>query len=247
VSPSFLYSLFVALGIGTALLIRQAESRRLGYLGHPGYRHVGAGCLIGGALGSKLGMALFLPVADLHKLVESATNFDFGGKTILGAIAGGYLGGEVAKKVVGVRFSTGDALAIALPVGQAIGRLGCFFGGCCYGTETSLPWAVFAHGARRHPVQLYEMGICLATAAVLWCTRRRPARPGWRFRSYLIVYALTRTVLEEFRGDSRHDVWPMTPAQAFCLSAIAGLLLLFWLDRRCEVAPQVSELKTQGV
>lgn len=244
-SAPFLYSLFVGLGIAVALLIRRSESQRLGYAAEPGFRYVGAGCLIGAALGSKLGMALYLPLADVQRLFLAGAHLDFGGKSILGAIAGGYLGGELAKHWAGVRFSTGDALAVALPVGQAIGRVGCFFGGCCYGKETSVPWAVFSQGALRHPAPLYESAICLAIAAWLWSTREKPTRPGWRFRYYLIAYAAVRMILEEFRGDAVRGPWPITPTQAFCLLAIVALSLSLWLGRK--MSPQVAELETQRV
>jgi prolipoprotein diacylglyceryltransferase len=245
VTPALLYSVFVTLGVGVSLVIRRRESRRLGYARHPGYGYVGAGCLIGGAIGSKLGMALYLPLADLHTLWDAAGAFDFSGKTILGALAGGYAGGEIAKRLAGVRFSTGDALAVAIPAGHAVGRLGCLFGGCCYGTETNLPWAIHAHGALRHPLPLYEMGICLAIAAALWTVRRKPRPPGWLFRFYLIAYASARVVLEPYRGDVSLTLTPPTPAQLLCLAAITVLLVSLWLGR--EKAPQVAELQGERV
>jgi phosphatidylglycerol:prolipoprotein diacylglycerol transferase len=244
-SSGLLYGVFVAAGILVAFLIRRAESLRLGYAAAPGYGSVGAGCLMGGALGSKLGMLLYIPAADLHKLAAAAGGFDFSGKTILGALAGGYLGGEIAKKLAGVRFSTGDALAVAIPAGQAVGRLGCFFGGCCYGRETAVPWAIRSHGAWRHPLPFYEAGVCLLIAAILWW-RREKARPaGWLFRYYLIAYAAARIVLEPLRGDVVLGPWPLMPAQIFCLAAI--VVLLFSLRAGREAAPEVSELERERV
>ncbi len=109
------YGLCVSMGVVAALVIRRSENKRLGYDRHPRYALVGLGCLLGAVLGSKIGM-----------LLTEAAHFSFAGKTILGALAGGYVLGELTKWLVGIRFSTGDALAVALPVGQAFGRLGCF-------------------------------------------------------------------------------------------------------------------------
>ncbi|HLJ53705.1 MAG TPA: prolipoprotein diacylglyceryl transferase family protein, partial [Chthonomonadaceae bacterium] len=73
------------------------------------------------------------------------------GKSIVAGIAGGYLSVAVAKRVMGIRRPLGDLFAVALAAGEAVGRWGCFFAGCCYGRPTSLPWAVWQHGAWRHP------------------------------------------------------------------------------------------------
>lgn len=69
--------------------------------------------------------------------------------------------------------STLDSLALALPLGQSIGRLGCFIAGCCYGRPTNLPWGVtFTHPeslsilGKVHPTQLYESLLVLGALCV---------------------------------------------------------------------------------
>jgi phosphatidylglycerol:prolipoprotein diacylglycerol transferase len=99
------------------------------------------------------------------------------GKTILGGFAGGYLAVVLVKRHLGVRRPTGDLFAVAFCVGEAIGRIGCFIGGCCYGKVASLAWAVEDHGAWRHPTQLYLSLAALATLAALLLIERRRALP----------------------------------------------------------------------
>ena len=66
------------------------------------------------------------------------------GKTIEGGILGGWIAVELAKRTLGVKRSTGDLFALAIPAGEAIGRIACFIGGCCYGkVATGIAWAVY--------------------------------------------------------------------------------------------------------
>jgi phosphatidylglycerol:prolipoprotein diacylglycerol transferase len=226
-SPAVLYGAFVAFGAVVALVVRRREAARLGYTAHPGYRFVGVGCLVGAVIGAKLGMLFYLPLDDMPRLWAEAESLRFDGKTIVGALAGGYLFGEITKKLAGVKFSTGDALAVALPLGQAIGRIGCFFGGCCYGTTCSLPWGVPNHGAMRHPVVLYEAGLDFALAMTLFAIRETARPPGHLFRYYLIGYGVIRFGLETLRGEPQRTLGPLSFTQAFCLLAIALLALSF--------------------
>ena len=70
-----------------------------------------------------------------------------GGKTIVGALIGGLITVEIAKRYIGIQQSTGDLYAIPLALGIAIGRIGCFLTGLpdnTYGTATNLPWGIIS-------------------------------------------------------------------------------------------------------
>lgn len=224
--------MFVGVGFFAAFLVKRAEDKRLGYRRSPGYRGVMVGALVGAVIGSKLGMLLYLSWDAWLEMMSSTLALRVGGKTILGAIAGGYLGVEIAKKAVGIRHSTGDAYALALPVGQAFGRLGCFFTGCCGG----VPFAEAgsgggAFGLTTHPVQLYEAAGLVALTAVLFMTRRRTLVAGQLFRGFLVGFALLRFFLDFFRGDARLFISGqpgvgLSYVQVFCgLAAIVFLVL----------------------
>lgn len=231
------YTVFVAMAFVVAYAVRKMEARRLGLAPMPGYAWVGVGCLLGAVAGAKLGLLLFVPAEQFASVLGAGGDLDFSGKTVLGALAGGYMGVEVAKKVVGIRVSTGDSFAVAVPLGQAVGRLGCLFNGCCYGTPTQLPWGVQMAGAVRHPVQLYEAGLDLALAALLWGWRGRRWPQGHLFRRYLVGYACIRLVAEHWRGDPTVMAGPLTLAQWFCLAvAVVFAALIVRGERR--VSPQ---------
>ncbi|MDP2314213.1 MAG: prolipoprotein diacylglyceryl transferase [Pseudomonadota bacterium] len=216
------YAVLVSIGIVLAAWVRRREVARLGYDRTPGHPFIGFAALLGGLFGSKLGMVLFVPPDELMRLGLAALDFDFTGKTVVGGIAGGYLGVELAKKVVGVRHSTGDAFAVALPLAQGVGRIGCFLHGCCVGAETHGPLGIVIAGVPRHPAQLYETVLDFALAAGIWSIRARPRPAGHLFKLTLVGYATIRFALEPRRGDTGWMVGPLTAVQVVCALAIVG-------------------------
>jgi phosphatidylglycerol:prolipoprotein diacylglycerol transferase len=106
---------------------------------------------------------------------------------------------------------TMDIMAPSIAFGQFVGRIGCFFAGCCYGKTCDLPWAVtFTHpeslapkGVPLHPTQLYSSLNSLLIFFVLVWLRRIKRFEGQIFWVYVLLYAVTRSILEHFRGDER--------------------------------------------
>ncbi|MBX2798868.1 MAG: prolipoprotein diacylglyceryl transferase [Myxococcales bacterium] len=226
------YALAVVASFVVASWVRRREVQRLGYDAHPSHPWVGIGGLLGGIVGAKLGLVLFAEPGTVAEVLAGILSLDFTGKTILGGIAGGYIGVELAKSAVGIRFSTGDGFALALPIGQAIGRLGCMGHGCCYGTPFEGAGALFLHGAWRHPTPLYEAGLDVLLAALLFGLRRRTTAPGQLFRLYLIGYAAIRFALDPLRADGSLALGPLSAVQWFCAAVIVGFGLALWTGRR---------------
>jgi len=94
-----------------------------------------------------------------------------------------------------------DIASIGLMLGLAIGRIGCFCAGCCYGIEASksLPWAVYYKNALRHPTQLYDMANALFVFGVVHKLKTRRLFDGALFLSNLILYSFFRVIIEFFR------------------------------------------------
>lgn len=200
-SPVALHTVFEALAYAAGFRTFLWTQHRLA----PGaFRHsdhlawVGVGAIVGAAIGAKLSFWIddplhaFARFPDLRHLLE--------GKSIVGALLGGVLGVEWAKKVARVETATGDAFVLPLTLGMCIGRVGCFLAGLgdhTYGTPTSLPWGVdFGDGIPRHPTQLYEIAFLLAQYAVIHGRRHVFARPGDRFRAFMAGYLLFRLLVE---------------------------------------------------
>ena len=207
------YAVFVSLSFAVAWRVRKAELARLGHRRWPGYQWVLVGALMGAIVGAKLGMLMFEPTLRIERMLS----LDFTGKTVVGGLIGGYIGVEVAKKQVGITESTGDAFAVAIPLAQAMGRVGCLLNGCCYGTPSDAPWSLPLGEVSRHPTQLYESALLLALAAWLWSIRLQPRPNGHLFRRYLVGYALIRFGLEFLRGDPSVHWGPVSIVQVVCL------------------------------
>lgn len=141
------------------------------------------------------------------------------GKTVLGAIAGGYLAVFLTKRALGLRRSTGDLFAVAISAGEAVGRWGCFFGGCCYGKPATIPWAIWQHSAHRHPTQAYlSLANLLILIVLLYVERRKPPE-NTLFYLQGVLYCIARFVIEFYR--ETHTVAGMlTAAQWACLGGL---------------------------
>lgn len=160
------------------------------------------------------------------------------GKTVLGGIAGGYVSVLLYKRCLGLRRPTGDLFAVAVSAGEVVGRWGCFFGGCCYGNACALPWAVYQHGAWRHPTQLYLSGANALILVALWrFDKTRPPENGlWYLQG--VLYCAARFVIEFFRAGPP-PAWGLTGAQWACVVGFAffSIRLLRLLRPSQIVAP----------
>lgn len=124
------------------------------------------------------------------------------GKSILGALLGGYLAVEIAKKVIGYRQATGDYFAIVAPLGILFGRVGCLLHGCCLGKECEPAWWTMrdSFGIDRWPAVPVEMAFnALALAGALTLTKLGLLK-GQHFHLYLMSYGLFRFFHEWMRA-----------------------------------------------
>lgn len=160
-------------------------------------------------------------------------------------IPGGIIAGSVAAVLMTRRLGVdwrrvGDAVAPALPVAQAIGRLGNWFNQEVFGRPTSLPWTLridvanrpsgYAKFATFHPTFLYEGLWNLGLAGFIMVASRRVAlRPGRWFAVYITGYGLGRLWVEGLRIDRASLVLGIRVNVWMSLAAIAGgLVWLFW-------------------
>jgi len=180
------------------------------------------GCIFGALIGSKLLNIAEMPLEYWEHRGELA--FWIEGKTIVGGLLGGWIGVEIAKKKVGITYSTGDAYVFPLIVGTVVGRIGCFLSGLedkTYGTATGLPWGIdFGDGITRHPTQLYEIAFMLAIGIYLLLRARRPYPNGYLFRLFIFSYLLFRFMVEFIKP--RFDPW--LGLSAIQIAALAGAL-----------------------
>lgn len=150
-----------------------------------------------------------------------------------------------------------DAFAPAIALGQAIGRLGCFAAGCCWGTACGYPWAVTfpseSHvvtgvpaGVPLHPVQLYESALVFAVFVALMALRARRAFTGQVVLAYLVLYSAVRFTLEFWRDDPRGNVLGLTAATGLSTSQMiavgcAAAAVAVWFVRRRDARGREGE------
>jgi len=129
-----------------------------------------------------------------------------------------------------------DALAPSVALGYFFGRIGCLLNGCCYGRACDLPWAIhfppehatYPNGV--HPTQIYDSLLNLVLYLALAWLYRRKKFDGQIFALYLMCYALTRSLVEMFRGDydAAHRHSGLTPAHLVSIGIFATGAVLFW-------------------
>jgi len=206
-------AILAAAWLGTAELKRRGENPDTGW-----------SMLLWAALGGVIGARLYHVIHEWSNIYSKdpmlALQVWNGGLGIPGAVAGGALAVFVYTRIK--RLPTArwlDIFFLALPLGQAVGRLGNFVNQELYGRPTTLPWGIPIDAAHRvpewvnltlypvdttrfHPLFAYEALLSLLTVgAMIWISRRFAARlyDGDMVLIYLVCYGVVRSYLETFR------------------------------------------------
>jgi phosphatidylglycerol:prolipoprotein diacylglycerol transferase len=203
------------------------------------------GAFIGGHL---LYAAVSLPaVVSAMSSVSSFRDFvaklqyAFGGSIFYGGLAGGIAAGALYLRGTGRGFQEySDMATPSIPLFHAFGRLGCFLGGCCYGTVSSVGF-VFrralvesANNVRRLPVQLIESAFLFLLCAILYRIYKTGAARGRLIYIYLCSYGIFRFIIEFWRGDEYRGVyfglstsqWISVFVLIFCAIKLFGYYIL---------------------
>ena len=122
----------------------------------------------------------------------------------------------------------------ALGMGHAVGRLGCFLSGCCFGTVCNLPWATYLHGQYRHPVPLYEAIFLIFLSGVIYKFLKKNVVSWDIIGFYFVVYAGGRFVLEFFRDDWSRGMysWDLSFSQFVSMGMVVSGMLIFIFRKR---------------
>ena len=240
------YGLLVAIAFLAALWVAGRLAAKAG-LHKETVLNLGIYCALAGIVGAKLLMIVLDPTVrgnwrEIFSLSTlQAAGIFYGGFVAALATAFAYMwrNGLPALK-------TADAFAPGLALGHAIGRLGCFSAGCCWGVPTHLPWAVtFTNpranelvgvplGVPLHPTQLYESLGELIIFAALYLGFLRPHRDGSIVSLYLVLYGLLRFGVEFVRFHDQQSnplTGPFSTEQWISLALVA-LGLCYWLFAR---------------
>jgi phosphatidylglycerol:prolipoprotein diacylglycerol transferase len=253
IDPSVVHGAFVALGTLVAVIVFLAEARRRRTLDDRLFMIL-TGTLFCGGVAAKLSTSWRYLVAAPDPTLAGVLLY--GGKSVLGGLAGAYLGAILTKRLIGYRAPTGDVFAPAVALGIGIGRFGCLLTETP-GRPTGLPWGVTVGAARAalipgfppawigvplHPSFVYEIAFHFAMLAVLLRLRRRSDLRGELFKVYLLAYAVFRFLIEFVRGNE--IVWAgLTRSQLFLIPSTLLLAAYFLLRRRPAAIGEVRTVE----
>jgi phosphatidylglycerol:prolipoprotein diacylglycerol transferase len=244
----YTYGLLLAAAYLLGLKLAMVRARTRG-LDHNRVLDLGIYIIISALIGAKL----LLLVTDYRTF-----RADPGELLTLARSGGVFYGGLIAAVTVALIYlrrhrlplwTTTDVFAPGIALGHVVGRMGCLLAGCCFGRPTSVPWAItFTDpvaaanvgtplGVPLHPTQLYEAGaeLLILVFLLLW-ERRDRGFPGRTFWSYMLLYGLSRFVIEFYRGDSRGMVLNALSTSQFVSIILVPLsiVMLFLLSRHVD-------------
>lgn len=240
-----LYGLMTALGYFSAIMYCVKHKERLNIS-----KEALLDILFYLILGALIGGKIFFIFLNWHSFETSSLieklryGFVFYGG-LLGASATGFW---TIKKYKLPFFKTADFFAPALALGHSIGRLGCFFAGCCYGkvapeglgvhyTNPDSLVPLHLHGIPLYPVQLIEAVLVFVLFLVLNRLSKKKHLTGTITAVYVLGYAVIRFFTEFMRADDRGAfVFGMSPSQIIAL-LLAAAITVFLIKRNYAAKP----------
>jgi phosphatidylglycerol---prolipoprotein diacylglyceryl transferase len=241
------YGVLVAIAFLAALWMAGKLARRAG-LNADSVTNLGVYCALSAIVGAKLMMFLvdFNYYREHPGEIFSLSSLQAGGVFYGGLIAALAVSWWYMRRTNLPGWKTADVFAPAIALGHAIGRLGCFSAGCCWGIECHLPWAVTftnpaAHdlvgvplGVPLHPTQLYESLAEFLIFAILYRRFNREHTPGAIISLYLVLYSTARFVVEFFRYHEQGNLWggPLDASQWISIGLFLFGASYFVLRRR---------------
>lgn len=234
------YGVLVALGFLAGLAVTVNLAKRRG-LNTELITNLAVYVALSGMLGAKLLMIAF----DWSDYAASPGRI-FSFETL--QAAGVFQGGLILALITAVFYmrgqgldvlATSDLFAPGVAIGHAVGRLGCFAAGCCWGVECDLPWAVKFHDpvafgltgvpleVGLHPTQLYESGAELVLFGLLFSLAKKRLAPGRVIALYLVLSSAMRFVIEFWRAHQQPLTFGLSLTQWISIGlALVGAALL---------------------
>ena len=231
-----LYGIFFFLGIiiaGTVSIIPM-KKRKIPCMD---WVSAAAFAMIGAIIGSKL-LFIIVSIKQIIELNLSIYAVIKGGFVFYGGLIGGIIGILIyTKKYKLPTIDYFDVAAVVVPLGHAFGRVGCFFGGCCYGMPYSGKFAVVYTqtdgmtplNQPLFPIQLLEAILLLLTFFCLFIVFiKKPNKRGMPTFLYTIVYSLMRFSLEFLRGDKERGIMGfLSTSQIISISILIASITIF--------------------
>lgn len=236
----YTYGFMMATAFLTGYLVLKWEIKRIG--GNPDFA---SSIVFWAAVGGIIGSKIFYLIENIPFVVKDPVGMIFSGAGLV--FHGGIIGGTIvvvcliikSKLPLGVY---ADFIGPVLLLGQGIGRIGCFFAGCCHGCASSLPWAVVFPNAAPpanypvHPTQLYETILNFTFFFILIkVIRPRMKMNGSTFAIYLVFAGVERFFLEFIRVNPKVALGLTNYQFSSVALVLAGIILLLFFVKRPKV------------
>ena len=184
--------------------------------------------LVGSVISARIYYVLFFDLKGFLNDPVSIFKVWQGGLSIHGGIFGGIVTGLIFSRIRKVSFwALADLIAPSIILGQAIGRIGCFLNGCCFGISIKPFW-----GISRHPTQIYEFILDFIGFLLLWSSRKKIKFEGGLFLLYLMMYAVIRIIVSQFRADNFYFLGTNLTLAGFTSVIIFITAIILYIKKR---------------
>ena len=251
--PINTYGVFLAIAFLTAILITVKLAERDGLPRQKIY-DLCLWMLLASLVGSKILMLFTEPEYRENPLGLLSLDFLRSGGVFYGGLLGAIIAGYLLIRHYKLPWwTTADACAPGIAIGNFFGRQGCFAAGCCWGKPTTLPWGVeFTELGHQitgvpidtylHPTQLYESFAMLLVFLFLLWLHKRKRFSGQVILTYALLYSVIRFSIEFVRNDPRGDILGLTTLTGLSTSQMISLIigvsaLILLILRRRRVHP----------
>ena len=235
----YTYGVFVFLGVIASYLVCRNQADKEG-VSRKIFSHIFFWALVWGFFGARVAYILvewewFL--SNSFSVILSRSGFVFYGGIISGILTVLIL----AKKYKINILKSGDIAAIGIPLGHALGRIGCFCYGCCYGKPTDSNWGILFPRespaglleAKVIPTQLISAFFLFLIFFLLLILKKYKRFDGQILLCYGICYGIFRFIIEFYRGDGRGEIFFLSTSQFVALIVIIiSIFFFFRLKRR---------------
>ncbi len=226
------YNLAYIIGISLFIYLANKHPSRARYFTTAAFINLCIEAALAGIVGGRI-LHVISSLSDYPTFLSYLSIWD-GGLSVLGGLIGviTYITWYCYRHKIPVLELT-DIGALYAPLLHAIGRLGCFFVGCCYGASTqgsiSITYThpeVFAPlGIALHPAQLYSALAYLILFGILYALKNRTTIPGMLTMWYLIGMSIERFMVDFVRGDRIATGSPLSFYQWIALAICVGALI----------------------
>lgn len=188
------------------------------------------------------GLLYIFVTYSIDQIVEFIRRGEFSflasGIVFYGGLIGGVLGALLGIRVAGCSYAGVERAVVPfVPLGHAVGRIGCVMAGCCHGFEYEGLFALYYPNSVSgldptqgyFPIQLLEALLNVVVCVVLVILSKKQRKLFSLLFSYFALYAVERFILEFFRGDSIRGIYfSLSSSQwiSIALLAFCGICLL---------------------